>query len=100
MMMIATGSPNAACGRATPSGLLSNPICRNVRKSGRIATATGNSRPRPNSPYTTSRPRNAKRAMTKAAIDDTGTTMPAVSRAITALLRTWRQNAGDVRIDV
>ena len=59
MMMIAIGSPNAACGRATPSGLLSNPIWRSTMNSGRIATATGNSRPSVNSPYTNSRPRNA-----------------------------------------
>ena len=44
-MMIVSGSPNAAWGRATPSGLSSSPRSRTRMNSGRIATATGNSRP-------------------------------------------------------
>ncbi len=48
--MIAIGSPNAACGKATPSGLLSSPSWRSVMNNGRIATATGNSSPSVNSP--------------------------------------------------
>ena len=38
---IESGSPNAAWGRAIPSGLLSRPVCRRVMKRGRMATATG-----------------------------------------------------------
>ena len=44
-MTIVSGSPNAACGRATPSGLSSRPRLRSMTKSGRIATANGNSSP-------------------------------------------------------
>ena len=50
MITIEIGSANAACGSATPSGLLSRPIWRSTMNSGRIATATGNSRPSVNSP--------------------------------------------------
>ena len=42
---IVIGSPNAAWGRATPSGLSSRPRLRTMMKIGRIATATGNSSP-------------------------------------------------------
>ena len=58
MMMIEIGSTNAACGSATPNGLLSSPVWRSTMNSGRIATATGNSSPSVNSPYTSSRPLN------------------------------------------
>ena len=44
-MMIVIGSPKAACGSATPSGLSSSPRFRTMMKTGRIATATGNSSP-------------------------------------------------------
>ena len=57
-MTIDSGSPKAACGSATPSGLPDRPSWRMRMNSGRIATAVGNSSPNMNSVYIASRPRN------------------------------------------
>lgn len=53
-----TGSANAACGSATPSGLLIRSRLRTRMNSGRIATVRGNSSPMVKNVYTPSRPRN------------------------------------------
>ena len=96
--MIVVGRANAACGRATPSGLSSRPKLRRVTYSGRMATATGNSRPRVNRMYTASRPAKENRASTNAASAAHGTTTSIVIAAIRTLLATCLQNEPDVRI--
>ena len=53
---IVSGSPNAASGRATPSGLSSRPSLSSIRYSGSAAALIGNSSPTANSRNRPSRP--------------------------------------------
>ena len=85
-MTIVSGSPNAASGRAIPSGLSSSPRSRTRMNRGRIATAAGKSRPSVNSVYRTSRPGKARRAKTNAARAANRTTTTVDSAAMIVLL--------------
>ena len=69
-----------------------------MMKIGRIAIATGNSSPSVKIVYSTSRPRNAKRAKMNAAIAATGTVSAVEMSAIRTLFQTWCQNVEDLRI--
>ena len=96
-MMIVIGSPNAACGRATPSGLSSSPRLRSMMNSGRIATANGNSSPSVNSVYSELAARGTRSGRsTNAASDAPAARRAAVeTSAISVLLPTWRQNVAE-----
>ncbi len=97
-MTIVIGSPNAACGRITPSGLSSRPSVRSSRNSGSAATAKGNISPTVNSVNSTSRPRKANRAKENAASAETATTRTVVPTAISVLLPTSRQKEPEPRM--
>ena len=67
-------------------------------KRGRIATAIGKSSPSVKRVYTSSRPRNENRAMTKAASDAAGRTKSVVRIAISVLFASCRQKDLDWRM--
>ncbi len=94
------GSPKAACGRITPSGLSSRSIERRSRNSGSAATAKGNISPIVNTVNSTSRPRKANRAKENAASAEAATTRRVVPTAISVLLPTSRQKSVEARMSV
>ncbi len=94
------GSPNAACGRITPSGLSSRPRERSSRNSGSAATAKGNISPIVKRVNSASRPRKAKRAKENAESAETATTRTVVPTAIRVLLPISRQKSPEPRMPV
>lgn len=94
------GSPKAACGRITPSGLSSRPMERSSRNRGRAATAKGNISPIVKRVNSVSRPRKANRAKEKADSAETATSRTVVPTAISVLLPISRQKSPEPRMSV